>query len=564
MTMTPYDTDLTRCLKWMQNNAPNIQAIINQKATWYQKYNATFWTNWQDNVYDIQTANAFGLVVWCIILGLPLDIFVFDPITNAFAYGDQRGNFLDGGGNVAPITFVSGPVIYNSGVVVPTAGWNLNETSDAVTFNSGYIPAEGAVLTWAGTVKQQNTGQTMIIQEPRQFGTGTGSQSSFSLIPSDSANYNETGNNFYGGGSTIVGLLDEIRYCCQLRYVALVSNGRQQWINQMLQYIFNDGEAWNFPGGEYFYLTDATQAAQAVTGQQVFSADWEGNTLLYTTSRENYLPVSTGIASASTWTKTAVTATAETGPDGTAAGAVLVAGESGSSALVSPSINLALNTVYTASVFLEKGTAAHSTVEFGPASVTIAWGSTPTISASSGVTGTPTIEATGASGWYRLVFTINSGATIANAMTLVPDASYSTGTVYFAYPQVELGASAGQYIRTSSVAVTLTDYTINTSTGAVVTAVAPANDAVLTWTGTWQWATTSGPQQFGTGNGSNVDFTLTAPPGAIPPCTQANYMEYRIGPNMNLSSQFVDLLNTPAYGIMPVCAGIAYAVVQEA
>jgi hypothetical protein len=93
--------------------------------------------------------------------------------------------------------------------------------------------------------------------------------------------------------------------------------------------------------------------------------------------------------------------------------------------------------------------------------------------------------------------------------------------------------------------------------------VAPSNGAALTWQGTWNWATWTAPSQFGTGNGSTTIFTLTAPPGAVKPITNAFYMEYRIGANMGLSPQFVNILNNPSYGIMPTCAGVKYAVIQE-
>jgi hypothetical protein len=259
MTMTPYNTDLTRSLKWLQNNAPNIQSIIQQKAAWYSKYNDQFWTQWEQNIFDLRTANAFGLVVWCIILGIPLSIFNFEPNTNAFAYGAQRGNYLDGGGNTAPFTFSGSPVIYAAGVVVPSANYTINNTTGSIAFTSA--PANNAALTWTGTVVNDETGQSLIVQQPRKFGTGNGVATSFSLVPTDSANFNEVGFNFFGGGKNTVGLLSEVRFACQLRYAALVSNGRQQWINQMLAYIFNGGEPWDFPGKRYFYLTDATMAA---------------------------------------------------------------------------------------------------------------------------------------------------------------------------------------------------------------------------------------------------------------------------------------------------------------
>jgi len=183
MTMVPYDPTITRALRWMENKAPRITSVITQKDLWYQRYNIQFWQQWESQIFDLRTANPFGLAVWCIILGLPLDIFNFDPLTNAWAYGPQRGNYMDG----------------------------------------------------------DQTGP----------------------------DFNTVGYNFQGGGDESVSLLTDVRYACQLRYVALVSNGRQQWINEMLAYILNDGEPWDMASGRYFYLTDATEDGGPVVDDMV-------------------------------------------------------------------------------------------------------------------------------------------------------------------------------------------------------------------------------------------------------------------------------------------------------
>lgn len=554
MSMTPYNTDLTRALKWMHNNAPKLQSIIQQKADWYSKYNTAFWTNWEANVFDIRTANAFGLVVWCIILGIPLDLFDFSPITNAFAYGAQRGNYLDGGGNVAPIEFVTTPVLYGNGAVIPASNYTLNETTDAVTFTAP--PVVGTVLSWTATVENTNTNQQLIVQQPRKFGTGDGTTTVFNLTPSDGANYNEVGNNFYGGGSNVVGLLSEIRYACQLRYVALVSNGRQQWINQMLQYIFNQGNPWNFPEKQYFYLTDNTLVPQDVAAATIWRDDWQGNQLMYATARTNYAGQSNygsfwSDAAGSGITFTAGIADPAGGTNavrcdfstitGTDAGPVRIKMNSGGT-------NIPAGT-FVGSFWarVESGTAGTLQSDISDQSPEFNWTPTGTWQRFTGVGySNPT---TGA------VFfdVINSG--VLKTSDLVID--------LFGV-QIENGTTVTSLITNATgTPLTVTDYTLDTSSGEVTFATAPVTGAALTWEGTWQWATTPAPQAFGTGDGSTTVFTLTPPPGAVPPVTQTSYMEYRIGANMNLSSQFLTIMNTPAYGIMPQCAGIKYAVVQE-
>lgn len=157
--MTPYNDDLMQSLKWLENNAVNLQAIIQAKSDWYQKQNKTFWVDWKKNVFDIDTCREFGIVVWCIILGVPVGIFQLDVIKTAWAYGKNRQNYGHG--------------------------------------------------------------------------------------------------NFIGGDNVLLSV-EEARLALKLRYAALTSNGRTAQINQMLNLVFNKGDPWNKPAGNYVYLADST------------------------------------------------------------------------------------------------------------------------------------------------------------------------------------------------------------------------------------------------------------------------------------------------------------------
>lgn len=100
MTMIPYNGDILQALKWMQSTAPNIQSLVTQKSNWYQQYQNQFWTDWETNIFKIATASPFGLMVWCIILGVPSSIFgLYDVGKSSWAYGANRQNFKYSGGN---------------------------------------------------------------------------------------------------------------------------------------------------------------------------------------------------------------------------------------------------------------------------------------------------------------------------------------------------------------------------------------------------------------------------------------------------------------------------------
>jgi Protein of unknown function (DUF2612) len=180
MTMTPFNGDMKQALKWMHNNAPNIQLMVDKKSDWYSQYHTTFWSDWEKNVFNLQTANTFGLMIWCIILNVPASLFGLYPLNVSWAYGPNRENFIESGMN-SPV------------------------------------------------------------------------------------NPNTVGGNFYGGGDSTIINLTEVRWALQLRYVALVADGRLSFINEMLKYIFNSDQPWNFPGKRYFYVTDITAPTQTLT-----------------------------------------------------------------------------------------------------------------------------------------------------------------------------------------------------------------------------------------------------------------------------------------------------------
>lgn len=177
MAMTPYNPNILQALKWQHNKAPNITALIQQKSDWYGQFHTKFWSDWQRDVFDLRTANTFGILIWCIILGVPSQLFGLFGNVRSWAYGASRQNYLYSGATPAP------------------------------------------------------------------------------------AGSNTVGGNFAGGGRTTVLNPDEARWALQLRYAALVSNGRLAFVNFMLNWIFNGGEPWDYASGKYLYVADSTVAA---------------------------------------------------------------------------------------------------------------------------------------------------------------------------------------------------------------------------------------------------------------------------------------------------------------
>lgn len=91
--------DLVKSLLWQHDAAPIAQSLVMQKQAWYDENQTQFWTDWYRDVFNLLTANSFGLNVWAIILGLPLQVFSPPKITDPFGYGTNNQNY--GHGNFA-------------------------------------------------------------------------------------------------------------------------------------------------------------------------------------------------------------------------------------------------------------------------------------------------------------------------------------------------------------------------------------------------------------------------------------------------------------------------------
>lgn len=87
--------DLTTALDWQRNNADKLQLLIAQKQAWYEANYCDFWNDWVTDVFNLNTANEFGLSVWAVIL----DESVFGVTKKspsdypAFGFGQYMRNF---------------------------------------------------------------------------------------------------------------------------------------------------------------------------------------------------------------------------------------------------------------------------------------------------------------------------------------------------------------------------------------------------------------------------------------------------------------------------------------
>ncbi len=149
-----YSINLLRALLWQDNTATNLTALLQAKQTWYDENVSTFFEDWVTDVFDIRTANEFGLAVWAIILGVPTTV-ILPPTTKAnFGFGlpllltdaaNQRGTWSPTTG----VVVTAGQTDPNAGteaVKVDLTGGSGTKKVSMVPVASG-IPAGTTTLT---------------------------------------------------------------------------------------------------------------------------------------------------------------------------------------------------------------------------------------------------------------------------------------------------------------------------------------------------------------------------------------------------------------------------------
>ncbi len=90
--------DLLSSALWQDNEAVNLQELLRLKQQWYQENHCDFWNDWVRDVFDLNTANDFGLQVWSRILGIELysNVVPSPPDYPAFGFGPFGMNFSNG------------------------------------------------------------------------------------------------------------------------------------------------------------------------------------------------------------------------------------------------------------------------------------------------------------------------------------------------------------------------------------------------------------------------------------------------------------------------------------
>lgn len=99
-----FSVNLMRSILWQYESAPKAIALSRADQDFINQNHSEFWGNWITDVFDLTTANAFGLAVWARILDLPITITEARNVEDVWGFGVHNKNFENGGFGVAEDT----------------------------------------------------------------------------------------------------------------------------------------------------------------------------------------------------------------------------------------------------------------------------------------------------------------------------------------------------------------------------------------------------------------------------------------------------------------------------
>ena len=95
------NVNLLRSILWQYENADKLKTLVLGQQEWINENHTDFWNGWIRDVFNLKTANAFGLSVWTRILNVSLTIEREQNIDDVLGFGIEHENFNNGGFGVA-------------------------------------------------------------------------------------------------------------------------------------------------------------------------------------------------------------------------------------------------------------------------------------------------------------------------------------------------------------------------------------------------------------------------------------------------------------------------------
>lgn len=84
--------NLLECLLWQYDKAERLKSLIQKCQDEFNGNVKDFWNNFYTNIFNLNTANTFGLSVWGILLGVERPTYISDGQT--YSYSDDMYRLL--------------------------------------------------------------------------------------------------------------------------------------------------------------------------------------------------------------------------------------------------------------------------------------------------------------------------------------------------------------------------------------------------------------------------------------------------------------------------------------
>lgn len=91
-----FDVNLWRSILWQHEGAPKALALCEHDQFFADAHVKQFWNDFITDIYNLKTANTFGLYIWARILGSSISISMGSPKDN-WGFGSNDKNYENAG-----------------------------------------------------------------------------------------------------------------------------------------------------------------------------------------------------------------------------------------------------------------------------------------------------------------------------------------------------------------------------------------------------------------------------------------------------------------------------------
>ncbi len=145
-----FSVNVLKVIPWMSDQSPNLRSLLERYQLWYTEEHTAFWENWERDVFNLNTANDFGLNVWSIILNLPLYVSVPAPPKDypAFGFADFGTNF-DNGNFATDVDYAASLTPFQKRQLLKLRWWQITSSGTIPDINRALADVFGAGAAYA-------------------------------------------------------------------------------------------------------------------------------------------------------------------------------------------------------------------------------------------------------------------------------------------------------------------------------------------------------------------------------------------------------------------------------